>query len=202
MSDKRSATDRRRRHRRYQTAGVTCDLGELLDLSRSGVRVACDGKPTVVEGERATLTLTAIDGAVRVTGHVVWIRRTGVRRREIGIAFVTMPPDTEAALESLASFGSAKVTAEDQARFDVGGREPRRPVPQQPDYYDMLSVSPTATAEQIQVAFRTLAHKYHPDQSGDATTVDRFIRITKAYNILKDPQRRRDYDRSRTPTPT
>ena len=60
------------------------------------------------------------------------------------------------------------------------------------DYYQILGVSKNASEEDIKKAFRTLAHKYHPDkQGGDA---NKFKEVSEAYSILSDKKRRAEYD--------
>lgn len=61
------------------------------------------------------------------------------------------------------------------------------------DYYDILGVSPTATPQSIQRAFRALAKQYHPDRVGDQGT-SAFQDIVEAYQVLSDPERRASYD--------
>ena len=64
------------------------------------------------------------------------------------------------------------------------------------DYYDVLGVSPDAGADEIRRAYRQLARRYHPDISGDDRgTV--FLEVSRAYEVLNDPERRRSYDASR-----
>jgi molecular chaperone DnaJ len=67
-----------------------------------------------------------------------------------------------------------------------------------PDPYTTLDVPPTASYDQIARAYRRLARECHPDtHPGDAAAVERFQRITAAYDLLADPQRRAAYDRQR-----
>jgi molecular chaperone DnaJ len=64
------------------------------------------------------------------------------------------------------------------------------------DYYDVLGVSLDAGADEIRRAYRQLARRYHPDISGDERgTV--FLEVSRAYEVLNDPERRRSYDASR-----
>jgi molecular chaperone DnaJ len=61
------------------------------------------------------------------------------------------------------------------------------------DYYEVLGVSPDAKAADIKRAYRQLAKRYHPDISGD-DRVATFREVTRAYEVLRDPERRRTYD--------
>ena len=66
-----------------------------------------------------------------------------------------------------------------------------------PDYYQVLRVSPQATPEAIKQAFRALARQYHPDLNPDPEAQEQFKQICAAYNVLSDADRRREYDRDR-----
>jgi len=63
------------------------------------------------------------------------------------------------------------------------------------DYYKTLGVDKNATPDDIKKAFRTAAHKYHPDKNkGDATASDKFKAASEAYSILSNPEKRKQYD--------
>jgi molecular chaperone DnaJ len=61
------------------------------------------------------------------------------------------------------------------------------------DYYDVLGVTADAGAEEIKRAYRQLARRYHPDISGDERTAA-FLEVARAYEVLRQPDRRRSYD--------
>ncbi|MET8287114.1 DnaJ C-terminal domain-containing protein [Streptomyces sp. NPDC048448] len=63
------------------------------------------------------------------------------------------------------------------------------------DYYEVLGVPRTASAEEIQQAFRTLARKHHPDVNKDPGAEERFKELNDAYSVLSDPKTRQRYDR-------
>ena len=64
------------------------------------------------------------------------------------------------------------------------------------DYYEILGVSRSCTEQELKVAFRRLAKKYHPDANRDDPDAEaRFKEINEAYEVLRDPQKRAAYDR-------
>ena len=66
------------------------------------------------------------------------------------------------------------------------------------DYYKALGVSEAASAGAIKKAYRKLARKYHPDTNpGDPVAEERFKEISAAYQVLSDPEKRRQYDQMR-----
>lgn len=63
------------------------------------------------------------------------------------------------------------------------------------DYYDVLAVERSASADDIKKAYRKLAMKYHPDRNpGNAQAEERFKEATEAYEVLKDADKRARYD--------
>ena len=63
------------------------------------------------------------------------------------------------------------------------------------DYYDVLGVSRDVSTEEIKKAYRKLALKYHPDRNpGDTSAEEKFKEATEAYEILRDQEKRGQYD--------
>ena len=67
------------------------------------------------------------------------------------------------------------------------------------DLYDLLGVARDADADAIKKAYRRLARQYHPDVNPDPEAQDRFKEISRAYEVLSDPQKRSAYDRGGDP---
>jgi molecular chaperone DnaJ len=63
------------------------------------------------------------------------------------------------------------------------------------DYYAVLGVSSSSTADEIKKQYRRLAKQYHPDANqNDPKSADRFKEISEAYNVLGDAEKRKQYD--------
>ena len=84
---------------------------------------------------------------------------------------------------------------------DAGWRPPQPPPPPKPSphpvitLYDVLEVSPHASTETIEAAYKSLAKRFHPDKNKDLGAESKMKGINHAYQILKDPEKRKLYNR-------
>lgn len=62
------------------------------------------------------------------------------------------------------------------------------------DYYKILGLSREASSDEVQKAYRKLAREYHPDLNKSPGAEDKFKAVSEAYEVLKDPETRRQYD--------
>lgn len=69
------------------------------------------------------------------------------------------------------------------------------------DHYEALGVPKGASDEEIKSAYRELALRLHPDVSPGKASAEVFKRITAAYDVLSDPEKRRKFDNSSAPPP-
>ncbi len=68
-------------------------------------------------------------------------------------------------------------------------------MPTAPDLYEILGVSRSASQDEIRKAYLKLAHKYHPDKTGgDKEAETKLKEINAAYDVLKNPEKRKQYD--------
>ncbi|MDE2041080.1 MAG: DnaJ domain-containing protein [Patescibacteria group bacterium] len=62
------------------------------------------------------------------------------------------------------------------------------------DYYKILGIEKSASKEDIKRAFRSMAHKYHPDKGGGEEAAKKFKEASEAYAVLSDDAKRKQYD--------
>lgn len=183
-------TPERRDAERFATTVLTCILGDVVDLSVTGMRVSGKQPPPVPEGMLFEFELESPTDAVTVVGRLVRVAKRKPTGYDIGIEFQRLTPETRAAIESLARHGviknkRARVEQKLTARMDI------------PDLYAMLGISADAGDEQIQRGFRENARKFHPDVNKTEEAQKTFVDLLKAYEVLKDPEKRRAYDAAR-----
>ena len=70
------------------------------------------------------------------------------------------------------------------------------------DYYNILGISRTASADEIKKAYRQMAIKFHPDKNqGSQEAEAKFKEINEAYDVLSDPLKKASYDNPRSNDP-
>jgi hypothetical protein len=178
---------------RYTASGLSCVLGEIEDISLSGVRIRCKGESPIRVNEVLQLTIKRGSGSLKVVAKVVWVTRPLFSAAKMGLRFVET--DVEALrtlLESLcpgctanASLpsGGQRVTELTVATIEVE------------DLYVILGVARTASDNEIRAAYHARAKQYHPDHNTEADAPIHFSNISKAYTVLRDPEHRARYDR-------
>jgi len=187
----------RRSAPRHATETLACHLGDVVDISSTGVRVRCKAKPPFSEGALTTIKFSFNGGKLQVAVQERWRKRKGWRGGyEIGLMYVNNSPNVMNAIGSLVKFGFLCPDA-------VAGEQPK-PKPRNkprlrvsidlPDYYAVLNIAHDADSQKVHAAYRQLARQYHPDTNKAPDAQAHFIRICEAYKVLSDPQHRKSYD--------
>ncbi len=183
----------KREEERFSTDLLKSTLGDVVDLSGSGLRIRRTGGGSVRVGQVLKVTIKSDQCEVSLKCRVVRVQRLGLRQCDIGLTFVEIRPGLRNALHSLARFGFIP-NLESKAGASNGEKARKSTLP---DYYGLLKISESATDQQIRVAYHEAARKYHPDADRSAQRVFMFEAVTEAYRILRDPERRREYDKRR-----
>ncbi len=189
-----------RRQPRYQTHGLTCALGDVIDLSATGMRVSCRRKPAVRRGDVLDFSIRAGSQRISLLGRVAWTRRASWRAHRIGVEFLSIRPGVAEALVELALHGfvagrtgGVNFTMGADGPTPTRGRRVRASVEVE-DLYRLLGVPRNADEQAIRAAYRHSARVFHPDVSTDPDAEKKFAQISKAYSVLGDAEKRRRYD--------
>jgi hypothetical protein len=196
---KKPAKQYPRRDARYPTENLSCPLGDVVDLSASGMRIRCDARPAVRRGATDSFAIRTGSQKLVVLGRVVWVRRKSLleKKYEVGVSFTDPRPGVRKVLSDLAQYGFVGAGGGSCGSPAGTGGGDRRKVSaevQVEDLYSVLGLTPTATEDQIKAAYRALARELHPDVCKDPAGQERFVLVTKAYNVLRDPKERQRYD--------
>ena len=191
----------RRQHARHGTEVVSCELGDVVELSRSGFRLVTKSKPPMRPKQVVNVTLRFDGRLVKVQAQARWIKRSGLRKHTMGLAFVNVSDKVGMVLESVAKYGFVCVDpAESKSTSNQGKNSKNKPADKAkvtidlPNYYRLLEIDRDATDEQLRAAYRRMAQTYHPDANKSPDAASRFIEISQAYEVLSDPDRRKSYD--------
>lgn len=82
------ARNEKRKGGRIRCAVMTCEHGRVLDLSPTGVRLLCKGKPNFVAGDTRGMTFRAEEHELEIRGKCVWIRVNEECEYEVGFEFL------------------------------------------------------------------------------------------------------------------
>lgn len=172
---------------RFDTDGLVCHAGRVLDMSGCGMRVLVPWKKAPRVGDPETYIFGEGADEVRLMGTVRWVRPAGRlhKRAQVGVEFVGLTPAKRDALRRLAITGDLQTlrsAEQDAVRVAY------------PDLYRMFGLSPYASQDDIRRAYRTLSKDWHPDRSPDPDAAARFAELNKAYSILRDKELRARYD--------
>lgn len=92
----------KRRHGRVLTQGIKCDIGEVLDLSASGMRIRTRYKLPEDPNQVFVITLLTMDGPLALLSRVRWVKKAGLFMREAGLEFFDIGPRSRQVLQQLA----------------------------------------------------------------------------------------------------
>jgi DnaJ-domain-containing protein 1 len=207
----------KRRSPRFTVQGVTTRLGEVADVSLTGMRVLTPHQPELAPGAELALTITDRSLALTLSARVARVKKPALRSKtwQMGVEFVAPSRATLAAVEHLMTYGffprndrafRSRPAPNGASAGGPGGdagdpqdagdfnTPPPPPTVVMGDLYALLGLQRGASEAEIKAAHRALARRLHPDAGGGPDDAQRFAEITKAYRILTDPDLRAAYD--------
>ncbi len=107
-----------RRAGRVRCQWTLCNLGDVLDVSSTGMRVNCRRKPAAPVGSKVAAVIEGHDGPFDVSGKLVWKKKSGFFRWMIGVEFDELTPAAKKGLSLLAraSLSNDTIAAQDRVR--------------------------------------------------------------------------------------
>lgn len=177
---------------RYSTNGVSCNHGEVLDLSGTGMRFRVEGRCGLSKGDVHRFVLESGGQRLNLTGNVAWTKRIGLlgREHEVGVRFSNLKPAHSRAIEDFAVKGFV------ERRDGESSPKPKSAVRVEvPDLYAIMGVTRDASQDDIHGSYRKLAKELHPDVTDEPDAAEQFTVVSKAYRVLQDPESRARYDR-------
>lgn len=91
-----------RKHGRIKSPTITCSLGEVIDVSASGMKVRSGNKPSFKSGEVATVTVHGVNKPFTVKARFAWSRRNSLFKWTLGFQFDELPDEARQELLEIA----------------------------------------------------------------------------------------------------
>jgi|GEM_PF-4716011 len=179
--------DPRREFERLENTGISCDLGQVVNLSGGGICIGAKWKLPVNIGERYNLTLQMGDKTQQMVARAIWSRKAGLVVHHTGFDFPELDDEQKQVFQ-------ASLDAE--TSNDTGGNTQPNIVAEfeLPNYFETLGLSHEAEGAAIQSAYEDL--KQEADALPGVTTQQiktkqkRLKQLKQAHNVLaNEPQR-------------
>lgn len=185
----------RRTAERFPTTVLTCLLGTVSDLSTTGMRVVSRQAPPVPPGTLFEFEIETPTNALTVVGKIVRAAKMPTGGFDVGIEFQRLTPELIASLDTLARCGKV---SKRQGASSAGNAGPGVMASVNlPDLYTQLGIDASADDARIQQAYREMARRFHPDVNKTDGAHEKFVEISRAYEVLRDPDKRLAYDQAR-----
>lgn len=179
--------DPRREFERLEDTGITCDLGQVINLSGGGICIGAKWKLPVNIGERYNLTLKMGDKTQQMVAQAIWSRKAGLVMHHTGFDFPELDDEQKQAFQAsldAETSGGPEGAAQTSiiAEFEL------------PNYFEVLGLSHEADGAAIASAYESLTQEANamPGVTTQQAKIkqDRLKRLKQAHNVLcNEPQR-------------